>query len=60
MDYTIMMDSDLCVLGAISSQRVTDDKDVNKAQDEVGNTAGGLVGKGGVGEDAGGLLSKGL
>ena len=46
--------------GAVSGQRVTDNKDVNKAQDDVGNTAGGLVGKGGVAQEGGDTLSKGL
>lgn len=48
------------LLAALTGQRVTDDKDVNKAQDDIGSTAGGLVGKGGLGEGAGDAVSKGL
>ena len=47
-------------IGTITGQRVTDDEDVNKLQDEVGKDAGGIVGKGGVGEGVGSTLSKGL
>ena len=39
---------------------MTDNKDVNKAQDETANTAGGLGGKGGAGQEGGDALSKGL
>lgn len=46
--------------GAVGGQRVTDNKDVNKAQDQTANTAGGVVGKGGVGQAGGDMLSKGL
>ncbi|KAK3178912.1 hypothetical protein OEA41_001049 [Lepraria neglecta] len=45
---------------AITGQRVTEDEDVNKLQDEVGKDAGGVVGKGGIGEGVGNALSKGL
>ncbi|KAK0515748.1 hypothetical protein JMJ35_001782 [Cladonia borealis] len=44
----------------ITGQHITDDEDVNKVQDEVGKDAGGVVGKGGIGEDVGNALSKGL
>ena len=44
----------------MTGQKVTDDKEINDLQDQVGNDAGGLVGKGGVGEDVGSTLSKGL
>ncbi len=48
------------VSGAVSGQRVSDNKDVNKAQDDVGGAAGGAMGKGGVGQAGGDTLSKGL
>ena len=48
------------LLGTITGQRVTEDEDVNKLQDEVGKDAGGVVGKGGIGEGIGTTLSKGL
>lgn len=54
-----MADLGLLCTGAVG-QRFTDNKDVNKAQDEVGNAAGGAVGKGGAGQGAGDALSKGL
>ena len=47
------------MIGTVSGQK-TGNKDLDKAQDDVGNTAGGLVGKGGAGEEGGKLLSKGL
>ena len=47
-------------IGAITGQRVTEDEDVNKLQDEVGKDAGGVVGKGGIGEGVGNALSKGF
>ncbi|KAL2041332.1 hypothetical protein N7G274_005714 [Stereocaulon virgatum] len=45
---------------AITGQRVTENEDANKLQDEVGNDAGGTIGKGGIGEGIGDTLSKGL
>ena len=47
-------------IGALTGQRVTEDEDVNKLQDEVGKGAGSVVGKGGIGEGVGNALSKGL
>ncbi|MCJ1446945.1 MAG: hypothetical protein MMC23_007453 [Stictis urceolatum] len=44
----------------IKSQEVTDDKDLNYLQGEVADNAGGIVGKGGVGEDIGETVSKSL
>ena len=46
--------------GTITGQHITEDEDINKVQDEVGKDAGGVVGKGGIGEDVGNTLSKGL
>ena len=46
--------------GTIKSQEVTDDKDLNYLQGEVADNAGGIVGKGGVGEDIGETVSKSL
>jgi hypothetical protein len=46
--------------GTIKSQEVTDDEDLKNLQGGVADTAGGLVGKGGVGEGVGDTLSKGL
>lgn len=48
------------VLTALMSNRVVEDKDLNAVQDDVGKSAGGLVGKGGMGEGVGDVLSKGL
>ena len=49
----------MTILAAVG-QRFTDNEDVNKAQDDLGGTAGGAVGKGGLGQGAGDALSKGL
>ena len=50
----------LMTLGTIKSQEVTDDKDFQQLQGDVADTAGGLVGKGGIGEGIGSTISKGL
>ena len=49
----------------LKRNKVVDDPNVNQLQDQVGDTAGGLTGKSGVGEgpakglsDVGGILSK--
>jgi len=44
----------------LTSENVSDDKDLTNLQEDVANTAGGLVGKGGIGESIGAGLSKGL
>ena len=46
--------------GAIKGAKVTDDKDVNELQGGVADTAGGLIGKAGIGEEVGAGLSRGL
>ena len=48
------------VSSGLMGQRVTDDKDVNAAQDSAAQGVGGQVGKGGVGQGVGDTLSKGL
>ena len=48
-----------CIEGALS-QRVTDDKNANAAQDQAAQNVGGQVGKGGAGQGVGDTLSKGL
>ena len=50
----------LAVPGTIKSQQVTTDKDFNKLQGDIGDAAGGIVGKGGIGESIGSTVSKGL
>ena len=47
-------------VGTLKSQQLSEDKDLNNLQSDVADTAGGLVGKGGVGEGVGGILSQGL
>lgn len=46
--------------GTMKGQRVSDDTNVNQLHDGIADQAGGLVGKGGIGEDIGAGLSKGL
>lgn len=46
--------------GTLTGQKVTEDKELSDLQDQVGENAGGLVGKGGIGEGIGSTLSKGL
>ncbi|MCJ1266802.1 hypothetical protein MMC22_006687 [Lobaria immixta] len=46
--------------GTLKGQRIGSDENINNLQDNVGDQAGGLVGKGGIGESIGGALSKGL
>lgn len=47
-------------IGTLKGQRIGNDENINHLQDNVGDQAGGLVGKGGIGEVIGGGLSKGL
>ncbi|MCJ1375782.1 hypothetical protein MMC20_007019 [Loxospora ochrophaea] len=42
------------------NQKVVEQKEINDAQGEISQAAGGLVGKGGIGEGVGAGLSKGL
>ena len=46
-------------LGSLN-QKVVEQKEINDAQGEISQAAGGLVGKGGIGEGVGAGLSKGL
>lgn len=46
--------------GTLKGQRIGNDENINNLQDTVGDQAGGLVGKGGIGESIGSGLSKGL
>lgn len=46
--------------GTLKGQRVSGDKNINELHDGVADQAGGLVGKGGIGETIGAGLSKGL
>ena len=45
--------------GLVKGQK-TGYKDLDNLQDGVGDTVGGLVGKGGIGQDVGAGLSRGL
>ena len=46
--------------GTLKSERLSDNKDLNTLQDDLADTGGGLVGKGGLGEKVGSTLSQGL
>lgn len=46
--------------GTLKGQRIGNDENINNLQDSVGDQAGGLVGKGGIGESIGSGLSKAL
>lgn len=50
----------LIYVEGLMSQRITDDKNANAAQDQAAQNVGGQVGKGGVGQGVGDTLSKGL
>jgi hypothetical protein len=48
------------MIAVLTSENVSGDKDLTSLQEDVANTAGGLIGKGGIGEPVGAGLSKGL
>ena len=46
--------------GTIKNQEISDDKDFKNLQGGIADSAGGLVGKGGIGESIGSTVSQGL
>ena len=48
------------ILGALKGQKISEDKDLGKLQEDTADTVGSLVGKGGIGELVGSGLSQGL
>ncbi|KAJ5720576.1 uncharacterized protein N7483_008510, partial [Penicillium malachiteum] len=44
----------------LTAKKLTEDENLSKIQDQLGNQLGGILGKGGLGEGLGSVLSKGL
>jgi hypothetical protein len=47
-------------LGSLTGKKLTEDQNLSKIQDQLGDQLGGMFGKGGLGEGLGSVLSKGL
>ncbi|OQE46039.1 hypothetical protein PENCOP_c001G00417 [Penicillium coprophilum] len=45
---------------SLTGKKLTEDQNLSKIQDQLGNQLGGVFGKGGLGEGFGSVLSKGL
>ncbi|CAI7650707.1 uncharacterized protein N7487_005503 [Penicillium crustosum] len=45
---------------SLTGKKLTEDQNLSKIQDQLGNQLGGIFGKGGLGEGVGSVLSKGL
>ncbi|KAJ5679229.1 hypothetical protein N7462_007473 [Penicillium macrosclerotiorum] len=45
---------------SLTGKKLTEDQNLSKIQDQMGNQLGGLFGKGGLGEGLGSAVSKGL
>ncbi|KAJ6138953.1 hypothetical protein N7471_005439 [Penicillium samsonianum] len=45
---------------SLTGKRLTEDQNLSKIQDQLGNQMGGIFGKGGLGEGFGSVLGKGL
>ncbi|KAJ5550465.1 hypothetical protein N7535_001594 [Penicillium sp. DV-2018c] len=45
---------------SLTGKKLTEDQNLSKIQDQLGNDLGGIFGKGGLGEGLGSVLSKGL
>ncbi|KAJ5329895.1 hypothetical protein N7452_010285 [Penicillium brevicompactum] len=45
---------------SLTGKKLTEDQNLSKIQDQLGNQLGGVFGKGGLGEGIGSVLSKGL
>ncbi|KAJ5627171.1 hypothetical protein N7528_004598 [Penicillium herquei] len=45
---------------SLTAKKLTEDENLSKIQDQLGNQLGGIFGKGGLGEGLGSVLSKGL
>ncbi|CAI7633994.1 unnamed protein product [Penicillium discolor] len=45
---------------SLTGKKLTEDQNLSKIQDQLGNQLGGIFGKGGLGEGFGSVLSKGL
>ncbi|KAJ5164061.1 uncharacterized protein N7500_005891 [Penicillium coprophilum] len=45
---------------SLTGKKLTEDQNLSKIQDQLGNQLGGVFGKGGLGEGLGSVLSKGL
>ncbi|KAJ5835483.1 hypothetical protein N7447_001509 [Penicillium robsamsonii] len=45
---------------SLTGKKLTEDQNLSKIQDQLGNQLGGMFGKGGLGEGLGSVLSKGL
>jgi hypothetical protein len=47
-------------LESLTAKKLTEDENLSKIQDQLGNQLGGIFGKGGMGQSFGSVLSKGL
>ncbi|KAJ6008358.1 hypothetical protein N7540_012334 [Penicillium herquei] len=45
---------------SLTAKKLTEDENLSKIQDQLGNQLGGIFGKGGLGDGLGSALSKGL
>ncbi|OQE23243.1 hypothetical protein PENSTE_c009G10458 [Penicillium steckii] len=45
---------------SLTAKKLTEDQNLSKIQDQLGNQLGGIFGKGGIGQGLGSVLSKGL
>ncbi|CAI7668578.1 unnamed protein product [Penicillium palitans] len=45
---------------SLTGKKLTEDQNLSKIQDQLGNQLGGIFGKGGLGDGFGSVLSKGL
>ncbi|KAJ5189142.1 hypothetical protein N7491_005466 [Penicillium cf. griseofulvum] len=45
---------------SLTGKKLTEDQNLSKIQNQLGNQLGGIFGKGGLGEGLGSMLSKGL
>lgn len=45
---------------SLTGKKLTEDQNMSKIQDQLGNQMGGTFGKGGLGQGVGSVLSKGL
>ncbi|KAJ5089691.1 hypothetical protein N7532_008375 [Penicillium argentinense] len=45
---------------SLTAKKLTEDENLSKIQDQLGNQLGGIFGKGGIGQGLGSVLNKGL
>lgn len=50
----------ILLIESLTGKRLTEDQNLSKIQDQLGNQMGGIFGKGGLGEGFGSVLGKGL